>query len=83
MCELCNNLFGDATKTLDELLQLRRERDDAPRTVAQSGVRTATTLLNAVDSEEYRTNKDVQDLCLTLGVAVERLAALEQSGIPT
>jgi hypothetical protein len=82
MCQLCDDLFSDATKTLDELLQARRARDDAV-TVAQNGMRTATTLLHAVDSEEHRTNRDVQHLCLALGVAVERLAALEQSGIPT
>jgi hypothetical protein len=82
---MCEDLFTDGTATLDELLSIRRDREPEPgeETVAQHGIRTATTVLQCVDPEEVRHNEDVQDLCLALGVAVERLAALEQSGIPT
>jgi hypothetical protein len=83
MCNLCNKLFDAGSATLNELVTIRGEREPEDVTVAQHGIRTATMLLQSVDPEGIRANGDVQELCLTLGAAVERLASLEQSGIPT
>jgi hypothetical protein len=82
MCHVCDELFIDASETLDELMNLRRRRGgELP--VSQNGIQTAKVLLRMIDTAVIRANIDVQTLCLTLAAAVERLTGLEESGIPT
>jgi hypothetical protein len=77
MCHRCDEFFQCGVTFLDDLLQVRRER--------QNGLPSQNTMATTrmiMESLQHKTVDDgYTDVCLALAAAVERLAALDQCGL--
>lgn len=75
-------LIDCGTDVLDNIVAARHAEDEELKEVApvQRTVHTATNILRSIEPP-HREDEAVQDLVLALGVAVERLVALEDSGV--
>jgi hypothetical protein len=83
MCGQCDELFIESAEVLDELVQVRSSVPTGDDTGSGMAVRTYQTILNCIHSQDSRDDWHVQEVCFALAIAVERLTALEQAGIPT
>ena len=81
MCLRCNDVFDTGAIILNDILACRKEYSGADETAAQNVTVVARVLIESLN--DVGDNPYVQNLCLGLAVAVERLVALEQCGIPT
>lgn len=77
MCFRCDDVFATATTILDDLLTCRKQHG-SDGTGAQNTTVMARVLIESLEPEEAGDNPFVQNLCLGLAVAVERLVALEE-----
>lgn len=84
MCFQCEQLTAAYMPDLDEMIAMVAQYPQL--TPAQRMVRVSESLIHAHDDEdcstEHRLCPIMAETALMLGIAVERLLALKQSGVP-
>lgn len=83
MCLKCDDAFDCATQLLGDVMYSRTAHGGQQETAAQNTIESTHIILHSIEPYELQGNPFVQNICLALAAAVERLVALEQCGIST
>jgi hypothetical protein len=81
MCLRCDDGFECATRILDDIIGMRKFYGGGNATVAQNVTEVTHILISSLEPDVVQGNPYVQNICLGLAAAVERLVALEQCGL--